>query len=188
MCLLFGALRSVLEILFHGLDRAFYRFIVQTEFLIEGAHQFRGLDHILPGFLGAHGLARCDQSCSMHGRQLRFRTTAHTYGAEARAVFIAGTKNHFSPIGTRLRVACVQSDRSNAKDRSNEETPVFRPGLFMPPGIRVDCTRRPYRRNSISRMMIGIGIPINQSSAPFPKPISISTVLALITAGEKESS
>jgi hypothetical protein len=36
-------------------------------------------------------------------------------------------------------------------------------------------------------MMMGIGMPISQSSAPFPRPISSSSI-ALTTVVERESS
>ena len=94
-------------------------------------------------------------------------------------------------IPTKHPASCIapaRKTRSGAKVRFDEETPVFRPGLFMPSGVRVDCTQRPYRRKSINRMMMGIGIPISQRSAPFPKPISSSISVARLTAGKKESS
>ena len=39
-----------------------------------------------------------------------------------------------------------------------------------------------YRQNSISRMMIGIGTPNSQSSAPFPSPIVATMVVIEIRA------
>jgi len=35
---------------------------------------------------------------------------------------------------------------------------------------------------------MGIGMPISHSNAPFPKPIPSSISVAMVTAGEKESS